>query len=372
MAASFSKVGKKFRVTFEYGKDGNGKRIRKFESVATEAEAKKLVAEFNHNQQRGLLVMKNDVTVADHLRRWMELYVQSNCEETTTYGYRNIIDNHMIPYMGAVRLQDLQPAMIQQYYNMLEFQKGLSPNSVRRHHALLRKALDFALKQNYVYRNVAESVIQPKRINQRGKSYTSDQMKTLLKKVKGTKMELPVYLAACLGLRREEITGLRWEFVDLENRILRIVEVRTAAGDNNNIVKEPKTPRSRRTLHIVNEVYDVLVAHRKWQVERKELLGELYYDSDYVFVRDDGKPYRVNSVSEHFLDFLRKHDLPRIRLHDLRHTFASVMYEAGVDLKAISEIMGHSDIGTTSRIYTHLLDNTHKKKLSVMSKILSS
>lgn len=372
MAASFSKVGKKFRITYEHGKDENGKRIRNYETVETEQEAKRLVTEFNYNQQRNLLVMKNDITLADHLRNWMDHYVATNCEETTAYGYRNIIENHVIPYMGNIKLQKLQPAIIQKYYkHLLEKSKPLSPNTVHRHHAVLRKALDFGMKQQYVYRNVADSVVLPKKIKQVGKSYTPEQMKTLLQKVKGTKMELPVYLAACLGLRREEITGLRWEYVDLENRILHIVEVRTAAGDNNNIVKEPKTKNSRRTLHIVDEVYEVLVAHKEWQEKRKELLGDLYHESDYVFVRDDGKPYRVNSVSEHFSDFLKRNGMPKIRLHDLRHTFASVMYEAGVDLKAISEMMGHSDIGTTSRIYTHMFDNTYKEKLSVMSKILS-
>lgn len=372
MAASFSKVGKKFRITYEYEKGADGKRNRSYETVETEAEAKSLVAEFNYKQQRHLLVMKNDITLADHLRRWMELYVSSNCQETTAYGYKNIVENHIIPYMGEIKLQNLQPAIIQQYYHDLVVQKSLSPNSVRRHHAVLRKALDFALKQQFVYRNVAESVFQPPKIKSEGKSYTPDQVKILLKKVKGTKMEVPVHLAVCLGLRREEITGLRWEHVNLKERILNIVEVRTAAGKNKNIIKEPKTQKSRRTLYIVDEVYDVLVAHKGWQAKRKELLGDLYHDSDYVFVRNDGKPYRVNSVSEHFLDFLRKHGLPKIRLHDLRHTFASVMYAAGVDLKAISGMMGHSDIGTTSRIYTHMFDNTFKEKLSVMSKILSS
>ncbi|NQX69645.1 site-specific integrase [Paenibacillus alba] len=114
------------------------------------------------------------------------------------------------------------------------------------------------------------------------------------------------------------------------------------------------------------------MAHKEKQKEYQELLGALYHDTDYVFIRDDGKPYRVNSVSEDFTDFLKKHGLPKIRLHDLRHTFASVMYEAGVDLKAISEMMGHSDIGTTSRIYTHFFDDTHKEKLSVMSKVLAN
>jgi integrase len=372
MAASYSKVGKKFRITYEYGKDANGKRIRKFETVATEAEAKRLVTDFNYKQQRNQLVMKNDITLADHLRNWMDFYVATNCEKTTAYGYRNIIENHLIPYMGNMKLQDLHPAIIQQYYKHLLVQKSLSPNTVHRHHAVLRKALEFGKKQQYIYENFAENVELPKKINNAGQSYTPDQVKVLLQKVKGTKMEVPVYLAVCLGLRREEITGLRWENVDLENRVLRIVEVRTAAGDNNNIIKEPKTKNSKRTLYIVDEVNDVLVAQKEWQAKQKELLGKLYHDSGYVFVRDDGKPYRVNSVSEHFSDFLKKHGLPKIRLHDLRHTFASVMYAEGVDLKAISEMMGHSDISTTSRIYTHLFDNTHKEKLSVMSKILSS
>nr|WP_268240165.1 site-specific integrase [Paenibacillus marchantiophytorum] len=202
--------------------------------------------------------------------------------------------------------------------------------------------------------------------------YTKEQVSILLSKVQHTKLELPVYLAVFLGLRREEITGLRWGCVDLVERVVRIEQVRTAAGNNNNIEKVPKTPKSRRSLHIVDEVYSTLIAHKEKQNEYKELLGDLYHDTDYVFVRDDGKPYRVNSVSEDFTDFLKKHSLLKIRLHDLRHTFASVLYEAGIDLKAISEMMGHSDIGTTSKIYTHFFDDTHKEKLSVMSKILAN
>jgi integrase len=114
-----------------------------------------------------------------------------------------------------------------------------------------------------------------------------------------------------------------------------------------------------------------MIQHKQ-QARRKELLGDLYYDSDYVFVRDDGKPYRVNSLSEYFKDFIEKQNLPQIRLHDLRHTFASVMHQGGATIKEIAEMMGHSDTSTTSRIYTHLFDKTHKEKLSIMSKILSS
>ena len=115
MAASFSKVGKKFRVTYEHGKDGNGKRIRTFLTTETEADAKKLVAEFNFNQQRGLLVTQNDVTLAEHLEYWLKVDVGNNCQETTIYGYRNIVENHLIPSLGRVKLQELQPVMIRSY-----------------------------------------------------------------------------------------------------------------------------------------------------------------------------------------------------------------------------------------------------------------
>ena len=372
MAASFSKVGKKFRVTYEHGKDGNGKRIRTFQTAETEAEAKKLVAEFNFNQQRGLLVTQNDVTLAEHLQYWLKVDVENNCQETTIYGYRNIVENHLIPSLGRVKLQELQPVMIQSYYQGLLEKKGLSSNTVRGHHAVLRKALDFALKQQYIYRNVADAVVKPKKGKSIGRSYTPEQAKILLEKVAGTKLEVPVYLALWLGLRREEVTGLQWKHVNLTTRELHIVEVRTAAGNNNNIIKEPKTAKSQRKLYIPDELHQVLTAEKERQEKRKELLGDqVYQNSGYVVVKADGRPYRVNGLSEHFTDFIRKNNLPKIRFHDLRHSYASLMYYAGVDLKAISEIMGHSDIGTTSRIYTHLMDNTFKDKISVMSSILS-
>jgi integrase len=369
MAGSFSKVGKKFRVTLELGTDNNGKRMRKYITASSEAEAKKLINEYDYNQQRNLLVQQSEMNVSEFMEHWMENHVKYNCEETTMYGYRNITDKHLVPFLGNIELQKLLTPHIQQYYKHLMDDKGLSPNTVYRHHAIIRKALDFALKQQFVYRNVADAVNLPRKKKFIGKSYTKEQLSTLLALVRNTKLEIPVFLAGYLGLRREEITGLRWKYVDLEQRILFIEEVRTSAGKKV-VVKTPKTENSRRSLHIVDELYELLFKHRTRQDEFKKLLGKEYEDTGYIFTRDDGKPYRVNSVTERFKDFLEKHDLPRIRLHDLRHTFCSILYDEGVDLKAISEALGHSDIGTTNRIYTHLFDETHKKTVIAMSDAL--
>jgi Site-specific recombinase XerC len=369
MAGSIQKIGKKFRVTKELGKDNAGKRLREYVYAATEAEAKKLLAEFEYNQHRHTLVESSRITVSEFFAHWMENYVKYNCEETTAYGYRNIINKHLAPYLGEIELQKLQPAHIQQYYKYLMDEKRLSPNTVHKHHANIRKALDYGLKQQFLHRNVADAVSLPRKKTFEGKSYTKEQLNELLKKLKDSKIELPISLSVFLGLRREEVVGLKWKWIDLDNRKLQIQEVRTSAGKNV-IIKTPKTDKSRRTLFVGDELYELLLRTQIRQKELKKVLGNDYDDSGYVVTRDDGKPYRVNSLTEQFKEFLEKNNLPRIRLHDLRHSFASVLYEEGVDLLAISQVLGHSDIGTTSRIYTHRFDKTHKSTLNAMSNAL--
>ncbi|WP_438447108.1 site-specific integrase [Gorillibacterium sp. sgz5001074] len=369
MAGNITKVGTKFRVTFDFGRDSSGKRIRQYTTASSEAEAKKLLNEFEYNQQRNLLVQTSKMTFAEFLEHWMDNYVKYNCEETTKYSNENIINNHVVPYLGAIELQKLQPAFIQQYYKHLMDDKGLKPNTVHKHHACIRKALDYGLKQQFVHRNVCDAVTLPKKERFVGQSYTRDQMNRLLDAVKDTRLELPVHLAGYLGLRREEIMGLRWKYVDLDERLIHIVEVRTCAGSQE-VVKTPKTERSRRVLYVTDELLEVLLKVKERQEENRRMLGDEYFDSDYVYVQDNGKLYRVNSVTERFKEFLEKNNFPKIRLHDLRHTFASILYDAGVDLKAISEALGHSDLGTTNKIYTHRFDKTHKKTISAMSQAL--
>lgn len=369
MAGNITKVGTKFRVTFDFGRDSTGKRIRQYATASSETEAKKLLNEFEYNQQRNLLVQTTKMSFGEFMEHWMDNYVKYNCEETTTYSYKNIIYKHVIPYLGSIELQKLQPAFIQQYYKHLMESKGLSPNTVHKHHACIRKSLDYGLKQQFVHRNVSDAVTLPKKEKFSGQSYTKEQLNTLLEAVMDTKLEFPVYSAGYLGLRREEIVGLRWQYVDINERLIHIKEVRTSAGSQE-VVKTPKTEKSRRVLFITDELLGVLLRVRSKQEEFKRMLGDNYVDSGYVFTHDNGKPYRVNYVTEAFKEFLEKNNLPKIRLHDLRHTFASILYEAGVDLKAISEALGHSDLGTTNKIYTHRFDKTHKKTVTAMSQAL--
>ncbi|MGG0938710.1 tyrosine-type recombinase/integrase [Brevibacillus centrosporus] len=360
----------KYRVTFDYGKKPDGGRDRRYKNVDTLEEAEKLLIEFKYNKQRNLLVQSNKMTLAEFLEHWLDNCVENKKEETTIYGYKNIIFNHVIPFLGDVELQKLQPAHIEQYYNKhLIKEKGLSPNTVIKHHAIIKKALKYALKHQLVHRNVADLVELPSKKEFEGKYYTQEQLLTLLNLVLGTKIEVPVYLASYLGLRRQEICGLKWENVDFTNRIIHIKKVRVSAGKET-VTKNPKTKKSKRVLYIEDELFEVLQKCKARYDKNRKLLGSEFENSGYVFTKSNGKTYKVNYITDLFKEFLQKNDLPQIRLHDLRHTFASILYDVGVDLKSISEALGHSNVGTTDKIYTHRFDKTHKKTVSAISSSL--
>jgi integrase len=359
----------KFRVQMDVGKV-NGKRKRNYLTASNLKEAKSLLNEFDYKKQRNLNVEPSKMTFSDLLNKWMDVHVKRKCEETTAYGYRNIINNHIIPYLGDIALQKIKSSDIDKYYDHLMVVKGLSPNTVHKHHANILKALKYGCKHELVYRNAAENVTLPKKIDFEGSYYTVVQVQELLAIVRGTNIELPVFIAILLGLRREEVMGLKWKNVDLLNRIVYIKEVRTSAGGKI-VTKPPKNKNSIRNLYITDQLFEILIKHKSKQDEFKRILKNEYNNAGFVYSKDNGEPYRVNNITEEFTKFLAKHGLEKIRFHDLRHTWASILYDEGVDLKAISEGLGHSDLATTNKVYAHRFDKTHKKTVNVMSKVLS-
>lgn len=360
----------KYQVTFDHGMV-DGKRHKPTKTFDTFDEANKALTAFQYNKQRNSLVTSNNMSVVDMLDYWMKHYVKKKCEATTKYGYNNIICKHINPYFKDLELSKLQPMHIQKYYDYLVEEKGLSPNTVYKHHACIRKALQFGLTHRLVHFNAASTVELPKKEQFEGKAYNSEQMTELLQKVTGTKLEIPVYLAGQLGLRREEISGLKWKNIDLEQGTINIVEVRTSAGKEV-ITKQPKTKESRRSLSMPNDLVEVLRKHREKQEYFKNLLGNEYVDLDYVYAKDNGEPYRVNSVTEQFNKFLKDNKLTKIRFHDLRHSLASILYDKKADIKAIADWLGHSNISTTTKIYTHRFDTTHQKTALLISEALST
>ena len=365
---SITQRGDKYRVCFDYGIDREGNRVRKYRTFDTKRDATRAFNEHKVKMDKGTQIMPSEYTFAQWLDYWYKDIILPQIEETTAYGYRGMIENYLKPQLGEIRLQKLTARDIQQYYTWLMDEKELSPNTVIKHHNLLTNTLNAAERQEYITKNPMRAVSPPKKRQREAKFYTSEQLGTLLDKAVGTRLELPVYICAYLGLRRGELCGLRWSDVDLEHKTITIENTRTQAGKKE-IEKGTKTASSTRTLYLPDTLCDMLKAAKENQQACRAEYKNAYDDNDYVVVMEDGRPFRPNYLSELFGKFLADNDLPKIVLHELRHTFASLSNQAGIPAYNIGKALGHSTPAPTQKIYTHLLDQTHMQAVEGVAAI---
>lgn len=365
---SITQRGDKYRVCFDYGIDREGNRVRKYRTFDTKRDATRAFNEHKVKMDKGTQIMPSEYTFSQWLDYWYKDIILPQIEETTAYGYRGMIENYLKPQLGEIRLQKLTARDIQQYYTWLMGEKELSPNTVIKHHNLLTNTLNAAERQEYITKNPMRAVSPPKKRQREAKFYTPEQLGILLDKAVGTRLELPVFICAYLGLRRGELCGLRWSDVDLEHKTITIENTRTQAGKKE-IEKGTKTASSTRTLYLPDTLCDMLKAAREHQQACRAEYKNAYDDNDYVVVMEDGRPFRPNYLSELFGKFLADNDLPKIVLHELRHTFASLSNQAGIPAYNIGKALGHSTPATTQKIYTHLLDQTHTQAVEGVAAI---
>lgn len=365
---SITQRGDKYRVCFDYGIDREGRRVRKYRTFDTKRDATRAFNEHKVKMDKGTQIMPSEYTFAQWLDYWYKDIILPQIEETTAYGYRGMIENYLKPQLGEIRLQKLTARDIQQYYTWLMDEKKLSPNTVIKHHNLLTNTLNAAERQEYITKNPMRAVSPPKKRQREAKFYTPEQLGILLDKAVGTRLELPVFICAYLGLRRGELCGLRWSDVDLEHKTITIENTRTQAGKKE-IEKGTKTASSTRTLYLPDTLCDMLKAAKENQQACRAEYKNAYDDNDYVVVMEDGRPFRPNYLSELFSKFLADNDLPKIVLHELRHTFASLSNQAGIPAYNIGKALGHSTPATTQKIYTHLLDQTHTQAVEGVAAI---
>ena len=365
---SITQRGDKYRVCFDYGVDRSGRRVRKYRTFDTKRDATRAFNEHKVKMDKGTQVLPSEYTFAQWLDYWYKDIILPQIEETTAYGYRGMIENYLKPQLGEIRLQKLTARDIQQYYTWLMDEKKLSPNTVIKHHNLLTNTLNAAERQEYITKNPMRAVSPPKKRQREAKFYTPEQLGILLDKAVGTRLELPVFICAYLGLRRGELCGLRWSDVDFEHKTITIENTRTQAGKKE-IEKGTKTASSTRTLYLPDTLCDMLKAAKEHQQACRAEYKNAYDDNDYVVVMEDGRPFRPNYLSELFSKFLADNDLPKIVLHELRHTFASLSNQAGIPAYNIGKALGHSTPATTQKIYTHLLDQTHTQAVEGVAAI---
>ena len=349
----------KYYVCMDYGLDETGKRVKKYKTYPTLAQAHRGLRDFQTEQDTHQTVAPRSMTLDQWLEYWMDSIVRPNRAETTVYAYQKIIDNHILPALGAVPLSHLSAKQIQRYYTDTQQAAGLSSNTMRRHHDLLSSALRSAVRQDMLLASPMDRVEPPRPRIKEAFFYDNEELKQLYQLIEGHILELAVKLAGSLGMRREEICGLKWENVDFRRRLVLVREARTAYGATI-VQKETKNRASVRTLYLPEEVLLLLERERRRQEEERGRQGAAFNRTDHVILDHKGAPYSPNALSLAFTRFVRKNGLPRLTFHGLRHTFATIASCQGASLFDIGKALGHSTPATTGRIYTHLVDRTHE------------
>jgi len=319
-----------------------------------------------HTLERGSYVKSTRLTVAQFLEEWLQDYVDLNCSPRTKASYEMIIRCHLIPELGSVLLSQLEPRHLQAFYSRQKAQgrvdgKGqLSPRTVRYCHSLLAEALGHAVKMGLLGRNVAQAIETPRPDQKIMPTLTSEDVPRFLQAAQESPYYTLFYLLLHTGLRRGEALALKWKNIDLGLASLGVsayLSVVEAAYKLNGtyVIKEPKTSHSRRRVVLSPSLALVLRQHKAEQQAQRALLGKPLTDNDFVFAHPDGTPLDPSTVSHAFNRVIRRAGLSHIRLHDLRHTHASLLLQAGVHPKIVQERLGHSSIRVTLDTYSHVM-----------------
>jgi integrase len=331
---------------------------------AAQAELRRLLAEVD----AGTAVDPSRMTVAAYLRDWLDK--ERDLAPKTRERYGQLADWQIIPHLGSALLQKLRPAQIHEWHNALLATGRLSAQTIADAHKVLRTGLERAVRLELLARNVARTVRPPRRERREVASLADYDIGTVLKALEGHRLYPIVVLALGTGMRRGELAALAWGAVDLDAGLVRVERSleQTEAGLR---FKEPKTRHGIRTISLPASVVEMLREHRRQQVELRVALGlGRLGDDDLVFTRIDGSPYQPAAISRDWANFVRRHNLPRIMFHALRHSHASALISAVLDVVAVSKRLGHGSAAITLGVYAHKFTSTDAAAAAAIERAL--
>ncbi|MHC1694149.1 MAG: tyrosine-type recombinase/integrase [Eubacteriales bacterium] len=341
----------------------------------TKGEAQKYLLKINNELHNNTFVQTTKLTLREYLRSWYDEYVVENLKSNTTAGYKVNIECHIIPHLGNVELQSLTTQHIEELYRFLlkegrsDCKGGLSPMSVIYVHRVLTKALSMAQRQLFINHNPAETAIPPKTRQKKLTIYGREEILNLFDCTLDTDMEVPIALAALCGLRRGEILALTYDDIDLEGKTIdiskQLVPIKKGV-----IIDTPKSEDSHRVIAIPDIVVEMILRSKERQEMHRSMFLNEYEENGLVVCQVNGKYIDPRSFSKKFARLLNKHNLKHIRFHDLRHSAATLMLSAGVQMKVASQILGHSSISITADLYQHVLSDMKKDAVNKVENIL--
>jgi len=343
----------------------DGKRITKY--FKSRKEANKWRIDTLHKIQRGLYYSGPKLTLSEFLEEWL-IARKGSIKSTTLLQYRQIVDLHITPILGDIKINELRPAEIQAFYNN-KVEKGTGVRTVRLIHSVLHCALNHALRLGVIYRNPSDAVYKPKAKKKEMQVLDENQVRSFLIAAIGNRFEALFKLAITTGLRQGEILGLKWSDLDWSKNQLNIQRQVQRVPGRGLVFSDPKTAAGRRMILLGQDTILSLKQHFKRQSIEKEFMGEKWQDNDLIFPSSIGSPLDQSNLNRDYKYLLGKANLPNIRFHDLRHTAASLMLKQGVSVKVVQERLGHSDAAMTLNVYSHVIPGMQEEAAQKMDEI---
>lgn len=383
MAGSIEKRGKNsYRLTVSEGFDLNGRPMIHRKTVhGTKKDAEVELAKFVTEVQNGLVIDGKSLKFSEFTEIWKRDYGSKELAPSTYKRYCRMLETRLLPYFGHFYINKIKPTDIMKFYDLLEkdtqlvrkkgnngskTKKPLSGKTILEHHRLLRAMLHRAVYWQLIVSNPAERVQPPKAKKPKRRSYDDEQTKILLENlekltVEDTKYKVAIILTIFTGVRLGELMGLEWQDVDFRNGIISINRSSQYLSDMGVFTKVPKTESSIREIAIPEFIISLLEEYKLWYEEQKSIYGELWTNSDRLFVQADGKPMHPSTISKWFVKYVGQIGLPVINFHGLRHTNASLLVAQNVDIAVVSARLGHAQISTTLDFYVHPLLSHNRK-----------
>ena len=383
MAGSIENRGKNsYRLTVSEGFDLTGRPMIHRKTIhGTKREAEVELAKFVTEVQNGLVIDGKSLKFSEFVEVWKRDYGSKELAPTTYKRYCRMLETRILPYFGHFYINKIRPTDIMKFYDLLEkdtqlvrkkgnngskTKKPLSGKTILEHHRLLRAMLHRAVYWQLIVSNPAERVQPPRAKKPKRRSYDDEQTKILLENlekltVEDTKYKVAIILTIFTGVRLGELMGLEWQDVDFRNGIISINRSSQYLSDMGVFTKVPKTESSIREIAIPEFIISLLEEYKLWYEDQKLIYGELWTDSDRLFVQADGKPMHPSTISKWFVKYVGQIGLPVINFHGLRHTNASLLVAQNIDIAVISARLGHAQISTTLDFYVHPLLSHNRK-----------
>ncbi|WP_329316734.1 site-specific integrase (plasmid) [Streptomyces sp. NBC_01278] len=373
--------------------DGSQKRVRVYGTTRKNAADK--LAEKIADSNRGLPVATADSTVGDYLTYWLNGVVVHRLRENTHTRYATCIRLYLKPGLGTKKLARLTAKDVRTFLDRLRTtcqccaqgldaaerrccaigqccEKRLSPLTVTYVHSVLKSALEHAVREDELPRNVARNVKTTAPRPRRFTPLTAAEARQLLQAAKTDRLHALYELALCTGLRKGELLGLRWEDLDLDGGTASVCRSLQRTRTGGLIALPTKTRASERRIALPTECVHSLTNHRERQEEERSSLGAGWSDRDLVFTTPAGGPLDPANLTRRFRGLLDRAGLRRIRFHDLRHSTATLLLEQGVDLVVIKELLGHAHIGVTAGVYAHVRLRLQRQAINTLGDALGT